>query len=59
MESMINYQRLNPDTVNGEMLVITITFSTFNYEEMNEFEKSIKEKLGYGQCHIIRKEKEK
>jgi hypothetical protein len=48
MKCFTSYQRQNADTINGETLVVTYRFTTFDVDEMNEFEKDMQTRIGCG-----------
>lgn len=48
MQVFISYKRLNPDTVAGDAIIITQTFSSFDKAEIDELEKKLKESIKSG-----------
>ena len=48
MKCFISYQRLKPNTINGEVLVVSTQYTTFDTEEMNKFEESLQNTIGCG-----------
>ena len=58
MKCFTNYSRRNPDTINGEILVVTQKYTTFDSEEMNRFEKSIRQTIGSGVMSEFKAESE-
>ena len=48
MRCFTNYSRFNTDTINGETLVIFQRYTTFDKAEMDAFEESIRNTIGYG-----------
>lgn len=48
MKCFTSYQRLNPDTINGETLVVTQRYTTFDTQEMDAFENSLRATIGSG-----------
>ena len=48
MKVYVKYERKPGDTINGEMIVVTNIYSTFDVEEMNRYEKILKDNIGYG-----------
>jgi hypothetical protein len=43
LKSYTSWKRNNPDTQNGESLTITIVYSSFNKEDIDELEKRLQE----------------
>lgn len=56
MKCFTSYQRLNADTISGEMLVVTQRYTTFDKQEMDAFEESIKQTIGSGVVTEIKAE---
>ena len=48
MKCFTSYARFNADTINGERLVITQTYTTFDTQEMDAYEDAIRAKIGSG-----------
>ena len=48
MKCHIDFSRLNADTINGERLIVTYTYSTFDSIEMDKFEQDTRENIGSG-----------
>ena len=48
MKCFTSYARFNPDTIQGERLVVTYNYSTFDTEEMDSFEEAIRNTIGSG-----------
>lgn len=48
MKCFTSYQRLNADTINGETLVVTQRYTTFDKQVMDDLEESIRAAIGYG-----------
>ena len=48
MKCHISYIRLEPNTIVGEELVVTYRYSTFDVQQMDAFEKTIRETIGSG-----------
>lgn len=48
MKCFTSYRRFNADTINGEKLVVSITYTTFNSEEMEKLEESIRNTIKSG-----------
>lgn len=49
MKCFTSYARLNADTINGETLVVTSRYTTFDIQEMDAFEKNLVRKtIGSG-----------
>lgn len=46
MKSIISYERLNPSTINGEQLRVTITYSSFIKDEIDAIESFYKKEVG-------------
>ena len=51
MKLLQTYQRYNADTINGETLVMTYRFTTFDVDEMNKFEEDMQEQIGGGRMY--------
>lgn len=58
MKCFTSYQRLKPDTINGEVLVVSTQYTTFDIEEMNKFEESLRNTIGCGIMTEIKAESE-
>lgn len=56
MKCFTSYQRLTADTISGEMLVVTQRYTTFDKQEMDAFEESIKQTIGSGVVTEIKAE---
>ena len=56
MKCFTNYQRLNADTINGETLVVSTRYTTFDTEEMDAFEETLRRTIGYGVMTEIKAE---
>ena len=48
MKCFTTYKRRNTDTANGEMLVITQRYTTFDTQEMEVFENIVRATIGSG-----------
>lgn len=48
MKVNVRYERKPGNTVNGEIIVIINTYSTFDTAEMDRYEKLLKEHIGSG-----------
>ena len=48
MKCLINYKRLQPDTIRGEALTITYYYTSFNSAEMDKFEADVKKDIKDG-----------
>lgn len=48
MKLFTQYKRENPDTIVGEKITITQTYSSFNQEEIDKLEQECKEHIGNG-----------
>lgn len=48
MKCFTSYQRLTADTISGEMLVVSTRYSTFDKQEMDAFEETVKQTIGCG-----------
>jgi hypothetical protein len=48
MRILTMYRRLDPSTVTGEQIVVVITYSSFNKEEIDALEKELKKTIGSG-----------
>lgn len=48
MKCHIDFSRLNADTISGERLIVTYTYSTFDSIEMDKFEEGTRENIGSG-----------
>lgn len=48
MKCFTSYQRLTADTISGEQIIVRIRYSTFDKQEMDTFEKIIKQAIGSG-----------
>jgi hypothetical protein len=48
MKQTMTYKRLNPTTVNGDIIQVSIVFSSFDTEEIDKLEKSLKDYIGSG-----------
>lgn len=48
MKCFISYQRCNADTISGEILVVSTRYTTFDKQEMDTFEETIKQAIGSG-----------
>ena len=48
MKVNVRYERKPGDTVNGEMIIITNIYSTFDTAEMDRYENILKEHIGSG-----------
>lgn len=48
MKCVTSYERRNPDTISGEILVITQRYTTFDTQEMDAFENSLNATIGSG-----------
>ena len=48
MKCFTQYTRLSPDTINGEKLVVTATYSSFDKSEIDELEKKLNDTIAFG-----------
>ena len=48
MKSFTSYRRVNADTINGEKLIVSTIYTTFDSEEMEKFEESIRNTIKSG-----------
>ena len=48
MKCFISYQRANADTINGETLIVSQRYSTFDKAEMDRLEDYLKSSMGCG-----------
>lgn len=48
MKCYINYERLQPDTLRGEALVIKYYYTSFDTAEMDKFEADVKKDIKDG-----------
>lgn len=46
MKETISFRRLTPDTINGEQIAITYTYSSFNKSEIDKIEEYLRNSLG-------------
>lgn len=53
MRKMETYRRNEPDTVAGESIQITTTFSSFYGSEINEIEEWCKKNIGYARVSEV------
>ena len=60
MKSYTTYERLMPDTFSGERIKISTIYSSFNKDEMDDFEETYcKHYIGFGRgCENVTLEKE-
>ena len=58
MKCFTSYSRFNADTINGETLVVSQRYTTFDKDEMDAFEESIRNTIGYGVMTEIKAESE-
>lgn len=47
MKMMIQYRRLKPDTLNGDMIQVTTTYSSYNASEIDAIEADLKKNIGF------------
>lgn len=48
MTSFTQFQRCEPDTISGEKIILTQTFSSFDKQEIDRLEKMLRETIGSG-----------
>ena len=48
MKCLITYSRLNADTISGERIIVTQTYSTFDSEEMDRLEDYLRGNIASG-----------
>ena len=48
MKCFTSYRRVNADTINGEKLIISTIYTTFDSEEMGKLEESIRNTIKNG-----------
>ena len=48
MKCQVTYQRHKPDTINGEILVVTTIYSSCDKAEIDTMEQSLKNVIGSG-----------
>lgn len=48
MKVSISWRRDKPDSVNGEKLIVTQTYSSFNQAEINSMEQTLRLQYGNG-----------
>ena len=48
MKVSISWRRDKPDSVNGEKLIVTQTYSSFNQAEINSMERTLQLQYGNG-----------
>jgi hypothetical protein len=48
MKCFTQYTRGNPNTINGEQLIVTAIYSSFNKEEIDALEKKLSETIAFG-----------
>lgn len=48
MKCLTQYRRELPDTVNGEKITVTTTYSSFDIEEIDNLERQLREKIQSG-----------
>ena len=48
MKCFIGYSRLNTDTISGERIIVTQTYSTFDTAEMDRFEDYLRKNIASG-----------
>lgn len=48
MKTQITYERLNPDTTNGEAIKVTAIYSSFDKHEIDALEDVYVDKIGSG-----------
>lgn len=48
MRTETTYKRLNPDTIHGDMIIIQTLYSSFDSEEIDALEDSLKNHIGAG-----------
>ena len=48
MKCHISYRREEPDTINGEKLILTHYYTTFDIEEMDALEQGFRDQYGSG-----------
>ena len=46
MNLNISYKRLNPDTKNGDVLILTHTYSSFDKQEIDNLEEQLMHTMG-------------
>lgn len=58
MRTYISYQRLEPDTINGETLKVTQVYSSHDKSEIDKLEESLQKQIGNGLIGEISLDKE-
>lgn len=48
MVAETTYKRMNPDTVNGNMIILQTVYSSFDRDEIDALEKTFKKNIGTG-----------
>lgn len=48
MKCLITYSRFNADTISGERIIVTQTYSTFDSEEMDRLEDYLRQSIASG-----------
>ena len=48
MKCLTTYQRLNPDTVCGEIIIVTQRYTSFDVKEIDILEERFKKTIGSG-----------
>ena len=46
MKTLITWERQKPDTDNGESIKVTYTYSSFDKQEIDDFEMNLKKNVG-------------
>ena len=48
MKATTTFERLNPTTVNGDMIKVTTLYSSFNKEEIDNLQADLQKSIGAG-----------
>ncbi len=56
MKWFTSYERRNPDTVSGEVLIVTQRYTTFDVNEMDNFEEILRQTIGSGLMQELKAE---
>lgn len=57
MRIITTYQRYTPDTNNGEQIAVTTVYSSHNKAEIDEVEKTLRQKIGSGVISEVKETK--
>ena len=58
MKCFTSYKRCSADTINGESIIVSTRYSTFDKQEMDTFEGNLKQTIGSGVMTEIKPESE-